>query len=176
MQRPTALRRARALAACAALLLPLPLLAQGEPVVPVSVAIHGTTNVFVSFRLPAGAEIAGDSLSARLDPDGPDLALLGPAPSGTNELGAPAWTAPFIAVFAAPSAVPSNAFLRLRFQLLAGIGLVFEPLLRFLFDLVFDDFVVFDLFIVLLRPNAGGLAHRLHHGIDFLFVGLATLV
>ena len=89
MQRPTALRRARSLAACAALLLPLPLLAQGEPVVPVSVAIHGTTNVFVSFRLPAGAEIAGDSLSARLDPDGPDLALLGHKEGDVVEAEAP---------------------------------------------------------------------------------------
>ena len=49
-------------------------------------------------------EIAGDSLRARLEPDGPDLAFLGPPPPGTNELGAPAWTAPFVAVFSATDA------------------------------------------------------------------------
>ena len=93
-----------------------PLSAQEAPVIPVSVAVRDATNAFVAFRLPPGAEIAGDSLRVRLEPDGADLAFLGPPPPGTNELGAPAWTSPFVAVFAAPAAIPSNAVLSLRFQ------------------------------------------------------------
>ena len=117
MQTHATLRRpaARALGLAAALAC-APLSAREVPSIPVSVAVHDATNAFIAFRLPPATEIAGDSLRARLEPDGPDLAFLGPPPPGTNELGAPAWTAPFVAVFSAPTAFSSNAVLAIRFQ------------------------------------------------------------